>query len=34
MTKTTNPAPESLQLATPNGVTDNVDKYVFEPIKG
>lgn len=28
------PAQESLQLATPNGGTTNVEKYEFEPIKG
>lgn len=33
MSKNT-PAQESLQLATPNGVTANVEKYEFEPIKG
>ena len=27
-------AQESLQLATPDGVTTNVEKYEFEPIKG
>jgi adenine-specific DNA-methyltransferase len=27
-------AQESLQLATPDGTTTNVDKYEFEPIKG
>lgn len=30
----TNHAQESLQLATPNGGTTNVEKYEFEPIKG
>ena len=30
----TPPAQESLQLATPDGGTTNVDKYEFEPIKG
>lgn len=34
MTKTTTPAQESLQLATPEGDTTNVEKYEFEPIKG
>jgi adenine-specific DNA-methyltransferase len=34
MTKTKKPAQESLQLATPDGGTTNVDKYEFEPIKG
>lgn len=34
MTKTTTPAQESLQLATPDGGTTNVEKYEFEPIKG
>jgi len=33
MSKTT-PAQESLQLATPDGTTTNVEKYEFEPIKG
>lgn len=33
MSKST-PAQESLQLATPDGVTTNVEKYEFEPIKG
>lgn len=33
MSKNT-PAQESLQLATPNGGTTNVEKYNFEPIKG
>lgn len=33
MSKTT-PAQDSLQLATPDGVTTNVEKYEFEPIKG
>jgi len=33
MSKNT-PAQESLQLATPDGGTTNVDKYEFEPIKG
>lgn len=33
MSKTT-PAQESLQLATPDGDTTNVEKYEFEPIKG
>lgn len=28
------PAQESLQLATPDGSTTNVEKYEFEPIKG
>ena len=28
------PAQESLQLATPDGTTTNVEKYEFEPIKG
>ncbi len=28
------PAQESLQLATPDGATTNVEKYEFEPIKG
>ena len=27
-------AQESLQLTTPDGVTLNVEKYEFEPIKG
>jgi len=31
---TTMSAQESLQLATPNGGTTNVEKYEFEPIKG
>lgn len=30
----TKPAQESLQLASPNGGTTNVEKYEFEPIKG
>lgn len=30
----TNPTQESLQLATPDGGTTNVEKYEFEPIKG
>lgn len=34
MTKTNTPAQESLQLATPDGSTTNVEKYEFEPIKG
>lgn len=34
MTKTTTPAQESLQLATPDSTTTNVEKYEFEPIKG
>ncbi len=34
MTKTTPPAQESLQLATPDGGPTNVEKYDFEPIKG
>lgn len=35
MTKTTTTsAQESLQLATPDGATINVEKYEFEPIKG
>lgn len=34
MTKTAIPAQESLQLATPDGGTTNVEKYEFEPIKG
>jgi len=34
MTKTITPAQETLQLATPNGGTTNVEKYEFEPIKG
>lgn len=34
MTKTITPAQESLQLATPDGDTTNVEKYQFEPIKG
>lgn len=33
MSKTT-PTQDSLQLATPDGVTTNVEKYEFEPIKG
>ncbi len=33
MSKNT-PAQESLQLATPDGGTTNVEKYEFEPIKG
>ncbi|MFM5070298.1 DNA methyltransferase [Aeromonas veronii] len=33
MSKNT-PAQESLQLATPEGATTNVEKYEFEPIKG
>lgn len=33
MSKNT-PAQESLQLATPDGSTTNVEKYEFEPIKG
>ena len=33
MSKST-PAQENLQLATPDGGTTNVEKYVFEPIKG
>lgn len=33
MSKNT-PAQESLQLATPDGTTTNVEKYEFEPIKG
>ena len=33
MSKSTS-AQESLQLATPNGSTTNVEKYEFEPIKG
>lgn len=33
MSKNT-PAQESLQLATPDSVTTNVEKYEFEPIKG
>lgn len=33
MSKNT-PAQESLQLATPEGTTTNVEKYEFEPIKG
>ncbi|QEL66527.1 adenine-specific DNA-methyltransferase [Oryzomicrobium terrae] len=33
MSKTT-PAQDSLQLATPDGVTTNVEKFEFEPIKG
>lgn len=28
------PAQESLQLATHDSVTTNVEKYEFEPIKG
>ncbi|KAF1691554.1 site-specific DNA-methyltransferase [Pseudoxanthomonas jiangsuensis] len=34
MSKTTPPAQDSLQLATPDGGTTNVEKYAFEPIKG
>jgi site-specific DNA-methyltransferase (adenine-specific)/adenine-specific DNA-methyltransferase len=34
MTKTTTSAQESLQLATPDGGTTNIEKYEFEPIKG
>ena len=34
MTKTTTPTQESLQLATPDSGTTNVEKYEFEPIKG
>lgn len=34
MTKTSTPAQESLQLASPDGGTTNVEKYEFEPIKG
>lgn len=34
MTKTTTSTQESLQLATPDGGTTNVEKYEFEPIKG
>lgn len=34
MTKTNTPAQESLQLATPDGSSTNVEKYEFEPIKG
>jgi site-specific DNA-methyltransferase (adenine-specific)/adenine-specific DNA-methyltransferase len=34
MKKTTTPAQESLQLATPDGGITNVEKYEFEPIKG
>ncbi len=34
MTRTTTPKQESLQLATPEGGTTNVEKYEFEPIKG
>lgn len=34
MTKMNTPAQESLQLATPEGGTTNVEKYEFEPIKG
>lgn len=34
MTKTKTPGQESLQLATPDGGTTNVEKYEFEPIKG
>jgi adenine-specific DNA-methyltransferase len=34
MTKTTTPKQESLQLATLDGGTTNVDKYEFAPIKG
>lgn len=34
MTKKNTPAQESLQLATPDGGTTNVEKYEFEPIKG
>jgi len=34
MTKTIPPAQESLQLATADGHTTNVEKYEFEPIKG
>lgn len=34
MSKTTNPAQESLQLTTFDGSTTNVEKYEFEPIKG
>lgn len=34
MTKTTTPAQERLQLATPDGGSTNVEKYEFEPIKG
>ncbi|HDX0923198.1 TPA: site-specific DNA-methyltransferase [Stenotrophomonas maltophilia] len=33
MSKNT-PAQDSLQLATPDGTTTNVEKYEFEPIKG
>ncbi|WP_251879715.1 site-specific DNA-methyltransferase [Achromobacter sp. Marseille-Q4954] len=33
MSKNT-PAQDSLQLATPDGATTNVEKYEFEPIKG
>ncbi|HUW25793.1 MAG TPA: site-specific DNA-methyltransferase [Gallionella sp.] len=31
---TTTPSQDSLQLATPDGGTTNVEKYEFEPIKG
>jgi len=34
MTKTNTSPQESLQLATPDGGTSNVEKYEFEPIKG
>lgn len=34
MTKIITPAQESLQLATSDGDTTNVEKYQFEPIKG
>ena len=34
MTTTRTPEQESLQLATPDGGTANVEKYKFEPIKG
>ncbi|CAG4968485.1 site-specific DNA-methyltransferase [Novilysobacter luteus] len=34
MSKTTTPAQDNLQLATPDGGTTTVDKYEFEPIKG
>lgn len=34
MTKANTPTQESLQLATPDGGTTNVEKYEFEPIKG
>jgi adenine-specific DNA-methyltransferase len=34
MSKTTTPAQDNLQLATPDTGTTTVDKYEFEPIKG